>query len=324
MPRTLSTSLLFALLAIAPAASAASAADGTAESPGSYGGVGYGEHVEPEPQQGINRDAASDVQKPKPDPQPQSGGAAGSPLLASFSVSSSRLFIYGRGTRVTYRIDDNAPTVNVSLHIIHATSGQTAKVIDLGSQTTGADHVYGLKANGLRRARYRVRVVASDPGGHRLTRKAGVSARDEIAVYGHRFPLKGNFAFGDPGSRFGAPRSGHTHQGQDISAPEGTKILAPRGGRVTTVAYQKGGAGNYIVIDGAGENRNYVFLHLLDGSTRVREGQWVRTGKWIGEVGNTGASFGAHLHFEIWEGAWYAGGEPVDPYDLLKSWDRWS
>lgn len=324
MLRFLSTSLLVTLLAAAPAAHAD---DGSAQTPG-YGGAGYGELVPPE--QAVDREPETDTQKPKPEPKPEpkprQGGAAGSPLLTSFSVSSSRLFIYGRGTRVTYRIDDNAPTVNVSLRIIHATSGETAKVIDLGSQATGTDHVYGLKANGLRGARYRIRVTATDPGNHRLTRKAGVSALDEIAVYGHRFPLKGNFPYGDAGSRFGAPRSGgsRSHQGQDIAAPEGTRLLAPRGGRVTTVAYQAGGAGYYIVIDGAGENRNYVFMHLQEGSTRVREGQWVRTGKWIGSVGNTGSSFGAHLHFEIWEGAWYAGGHPVDPFPLLKSWDRWS
>ena len=38
----------------------------------------------------------------------------------------------------------------------------------------------------------------------------------------------------------------------------------------------------------------------------------------------TGDSFGAHLHFEIWEGPWYAGGEPTDPWPFLRRWDRWS
>ena len=322
MRRTFLTSLLLTLLAAAPAASAG---DGTAQNP-AHGGAGYGELTEPEQQ--IDRNPASDVQKPKPEPKPKpspkAGGSGGRPLLTSFSVASSRLYVYGRAARVTYRIDDRAPAVAVRLLVLDATTGETARTVDLGSQTTGTDHVYRLRANGLRGARYRVRVAATDPGGRRLTRRPGVSALDEIAVYGHRFPLKGNFPYGDAGSRFGAPRSGHTHQGQDIAAPSGTPVVAPRGGRVTNVAYQGSGAGHYIIIDGAGEDRHYAFMHLLEGSIRVREGQWVRTGKRIGSVGNTGASFGAHLHFEIWKGGWWGGGKPVDPYRLLRSWDRWS
>ena len=320
MPRALPTSLLLALLA---AATPAWAGDGGATPP-TDGGVGRGD-IE-QPTQEIDRDPAADAEQPKPDPQPQptAGGSGGRPLLTTFSVARSKIYVYGRGTRVTYRIDDRAATVRVSLRVIHATTGETAKTIDLGDQATGVDHTYRLSGKGLRGARYRVRVTATDPGGKRMTRRAGTSALDEIAVYGHRFPLVGNFPYGDAGSRFGAPRSGHTHQGQDIAAPEGTPVVAPRGGRVTSVAYQAEGAGHYVVVDGAGENRNYVFMHLQAGSIQVKQGQWVRTGKRLGNVGNSGRSFGAHLHFEIWNGPWYGGGEPVDPYHLLRSWDRWS
>jgi len=46
----------------------------------------------------------------------------------------------------------------------------------------------------------------------------------------------------------------------------------------------------------------------------------VRTGQLIGEVGTTGGSTGPHLHFEIWVGGWFAGGNPIDPLPLLQSW----
>jgi len=64
-------------------------------------------------------------------------------------------------------------------------------------------------------------------------------------------------------------------------------------------------------------------MHLRAGSITVKRGQSVRGGQRIGEVGNTGRSFGAHLHFEIWTGkGWYAGGSPIDPLPLLRAWAR--
>jgi murein DD-endopeptidase MepM/ murein hydrolase activator NlpD len=316
--RTLPKLAVISLLVAAPAASAS---DGTAEVP-AYGGAGYGQLAQP--QQTVDRDPAEAEQEPKD--APKATGSGGRPLLTTFGVSS-RVYIYGKAARVSFQINDGAPTVSVRLVVVSSTTGTRVRTIDLGEQTTGVPHTYrftGREGGELPAGRYRVRVRARDGAGNTLVRNAGTSAVDEIGIYPYRFPLKGNFPYGDPGSRFGAPRSGHKHQGQDIAAPEGTQIRAARGGIVKEVAYQAGGAGNYIVIDGAGEGRDYVYMHLLTGSTRVREGQRVRTGEWIASVGNTGASFGAHLHFEIWRGPWYAGGEPIDPFPSLRRWDRWS
>jgi murein DD-endopeptidase MepM/ murein hydrolase activator NlpD len=140
---------------------------------------------------------------------------------------------------------------------------------------------------------------------------------------GHRFPIAGPFSWGGSGGRFGAGRPGRTHQGQDLVAAEGTPIVAPASGVIEAVQYQASGAGHYIVLDGADEDRDYVFMHLRAGSITVKRGQQVRAGQRIGEVGNTGASFGAHLHFEVWTGkGWYTGGSPIDPLPLLRAWAR--
>jgi murein DD-endopeptidase MepM/ murein hydrolase activator NlpD len=306
------------------AAPVAVAADGSAEVP-AYGGAGYGELEKP--QQSVDRDAALSEQKPKRDRTPKATGSGGHPLLTTFGVGSPRVYLYGRAARISFQINDRADTVSVRLVVVSAVTGTRVRTIDLGEQETGVAHSYrftGREGGALPAGRYRVRVRAHDDAGNTLVRSAQTSAVDEIGIFPQRFPLKGNFVYGDPGSRFGAPRSGHTHQGQDISAPEGTQVRAARGGVVKNVAYQGSGAGHYIVIDGAGEGHDYVYMHLQTGSIRVQQGQRVRTGAWIANVGNTGASFGAHLHFEIWRGPWYGGGEPVDPLPSLRRWDSWS
>jgi murein DD-endopeptidase MepM/ murein hydrolase activator NlpD len=134
----------------------------------------------------------------------------------------------------------------------------------------------------------------------------------------HRFPVAGAFDWGGPDARFGAKRRGHTHQGQDLAAAAGTPVVAPYRGVVTAVQYQARGAGLYVVLDSA--DYDYVFMHLRTGSILVDEGQRVRTGQQLGEVGSTGESSGPHLHFEVWMGAWYAGGHPIDPLPLLQTW----
>jgi murein DD-endopeptidase MepM/ murein hydrolase activator NlpD len=135
----------------------------------------------------------------------------------------------------------------------------------------------------------------------------------------HRLPISGSFTYGDG---FGVDRPGHMHQGIDLLAPKGTPILAPRAGTVTKVAYQAGGAGYYVVLSGSGEDYDYVFMHMIKGSVLVSQGQTIKIGQQIGNLGSTGASSGPHLHFEIWKGVWATGGKPVDPRPFLNKWSR--
>jgi murein DD-endopeptidase MepM/ murein hydrolase activator NlpD len=247
------------------------------------------------------------------------------PVLGAFELGSAKLFQYGGNTQVSFRVDGRAKRVKVRLYVVPAGGGKAVATLELGELSTGTTHTATLDPDGLAPGRYRLRISARDRRGRAARHAKAVAAVAEFALYGHRFPLVGSFSYGGEGSRFGAPRPGHTHQGQDLSAAEGTPVVAPHGGTVEAVQYQAQGAGHYVVLDG-NDGRDYVFMHLRTDSILVREGERVRTGQQLAEVGNTGSSSGAHLHFEIWEGGggWFDGGQPVDPLPYLKSWDRYS
>jgi len=134
------------------------------------------------------------------------------------------------------------------------------------------------------------------------------------------FPVQGPHTFGGAGSRFGAARSGHSHQGQDVAASCGTPLVSVMTGTVEYAGYQSA-AGNYIVIDNNNSNTDFVYMHLAYPATVRTVNAPVAAGQQIGAVGDTGNSEGCHLHFEYWVGDWYGGGAPVDPLPYLQAWD---
>lgn len=115
-------------------------------------------------------------------------------------------------------------------------------------------------------------------------------------------PVNGTFT-----SPFG-PRWGRLHAGVDISAPTGTPIRAADGGTVRYTGWM-GGYGNYTCIQHT-SSMSTCYAH--QSSIGVSSGQHVGKGQTIGAVGNTGHSFGAHLHFEV-----RINGTPVDPMGYL-------
>jgi murein DD-endopeptidase MepM/ murein hydrolase activator NlpD len=85
------------------------------------------------------------------------------------------------------------------------------------------------------------------------------------------------------------------HQGLDLVAPLGTKVVAPADGIVTKVG-QSGGFGNSVFIShGYGIITRYGHLSAYN----VKIGQRVKRGDVIGMVGSTGRSTGPHLHYEL-------------------------
>lgn len=133
------------------------------------------------------------------------------------------------------------------------------------------------------------------------------------------FPIRGPFDYLGGGGRFGAARTGYAHQGQDISAACGTKLVVVKKARVVYNEYHSA-AGNYVVFNNKGENTYFAFMHMRKPS-KLRLGEKVQPGDTVGRVGNTGRSYGCHLHFEYWVGPWQTGGKPVDPLPYLKSID---
>jgi hypothetical protein len=59
-------------------------------------------------------------------------------------------------------------------------------------------------------------------------------------------------------------------------------------------------AGNYVIVHS--ERFSAVLAHLRNGSVKVTEGQHVKTGDLLGEVGNSGNTTGPHLHFQLMKG----------------------
>lgn len=86
------------------------------------------------------------------------------------------------------------------------------------------------------------------------------------------------------------------HEGIDFGAPEGTPIAAAGSGTVS-LAGVNGGYGNCVIID-HGNGIQTLYGHMVS-TPPVAVGQTVTRGQTVGGVGNTGTSFGAHLHFEV-------------------------
>jgi murein DD-endopeptidase MepM/ murein hydrolase activator NlpD len=110
-------------------------------------------------------------------------------------------------------------------------------------------------------------------------------------------------------------RSGRLHEGIDFVPGDGAPVQAIADGTVR-IATEQGGAYGvtvYIdhVIDGSVITSHYS--HMQYGSLQVKAGQTVKVGDIVGHTGNTGRSYGAHLHFEL-----IVNGTTIDPLPWLR------
>jgi biotin carboxyl carrier protein len=286
---------------------------------------------------------------------PARGPTPPRPVVVELSVP--RTAPAGRPPRVTLRIDEQgASTVAVQVTVIDLAMRRRVIVVSLGWVRTGRvltvgwPHGFALKAGS-----YKVSLSAHDRSAGTLLRSAhssgqasltivsqaqapapqvsspstptppealGVPTPAQSAASGAVFPVAGAHSFGGPENRFGAPRSGHLHQGQDVLTAEGTPIVAPLAGTILTTSYQAGGAG-YYAVEHTAVGFDFLFAHCRAGSLAVGEGATVSAGQVLCSAGQTGDATTPHLHFEIWIGGWQSpSGHPIDPLPYLDAWDR--
>ena len=231
-------------------------------------------------------------------------------------VAPQRAF-FGRGAvRIEFRFGAET-ALDLQVEIVGGTSRQVVRRLALPAaapQVTQRLRWDGLTDSGRAApdGRYGVRVVA--PGGR--ARRAGA-----LTLRGHMFPVRGPHVGRGAVGKFGAGRSdGRTHEGFDVNAACGTRLVAARAGRVIRSRYDPVLYGHDVIIRGRLNHREYRYSHLR-GRPRVRRGDLVRTGQRIGSVGDTGnaRATGCHLHFEL-----RRKGVLIDPRPLLRRWDGWS
>jgi murein DD-endopeptidase MepM/ murein hydrolase activator NlpD len=274
-----------------------------------------------------------------PPPPPSSSGAAdaapsaGANLtLLSATTTPRKSFYFGaRYPRLSYSIDSDQAQNDLRIDVVDE-AGAAVKSFFRNDVAPGATDTirWDGTTNDNRPAangHYSFRISPQSGGRAARRGSATSSSGDPLSLgfdlYGYAFPILGAHDFGGAAGRFGAARSGHTHEGQDVMADCGVPLVAARGGRVQYSGYQ-GAAGNYIVIDGRGTGYDMAYMHLLEPSL-LQEGDLVRTGQPIGVVGQTGDATACHLHFEIWTApGWYEGGSPIDPLPFLERWDAYS
>jgi murein DD-endopeptidase MepM/ murein hydrolase activator NlpD len=285
--------------------------------------------------------------------QPNGRPSAAHPVATTFRIGPHAI-VEGRAPRLAVRIDQRG-VKRVTARVVFRPlkgSGGSVVVVPLGRVRTGRlQHPAWPSSAALTPGRYEVSLHASGPAGGQLLRRAKASGKATLTVKAKPkpkpapatppvvapttpvpdpgvtndgvFPVAGAHGFGRADARFGSGRTGHTHQGQDVLAAEGTPVVSPLAGVVVARDYQASGAGFYLTVDAA-DGRSLFFAHCQADTFAVTVGQTIPAGQQLCRVGHTGDASGPHLHFEIWLGGWRrdASSHPIDPLAQLQAWDR--
>jgi murein DD-endopeptidase MepM/ murein hydrolase activator NlpD len=122
-----------------------------------------------------------------------------------------------------------------------------------------------------------------------LIRSRQSRSTGRVSRRGFIWPFRGRIT-----SPYG-PRGSGFHTGMDIDCDTGDRIVAAKAGRV--IASEWGGGYGHMVIIDHGNGVSTLYAH--NSRLYARDGQRVAQGQRISACGNTGHSYGDHLHFEV-------------------------
>ncbi|WP_353116281.1 M23 family metallopeptidase [Microbacterium sp.] len=148
-----------------------------------------------------------------------------------------------------------------------------------------------------------------------LAAEEGIKYSDSLYTNDPEASIQWPFAVGVSMSSPYGTRWGRLHAGIDLVPGNGAPIQAIADGVVRQATESGGGYGVTIYIDHMIDGKLVTshYAHMQHGSMRVKTGDHVKVGQVIGLVGNTGHSYGAHLHFEI-----IINGSPIDPLPWMR------
>jgi murein DD-endopeptidase MepM/ murein hydrolase activator NlpD len=190
-------------------------------------------------------------------------------------------------------IDNTAVTTSDDAPVL-ASAKQASSVVGLGGAALAPEYLPVTRPE----APAAVEAVQAMAKGQRLVAE-NVAREAEASRIRFVLPTKGIFTSGYGG------RWGVFHWGIDLANSIGTPILAAADG-VVVESGPASGFGLWVRIrhsDGA----MTIYGHI--NRSLVTEGQKVRAGQEIAEMGNRGNSTGPHLHFEVWNAA----GQKINP-----------
>ncbi len=242
-------------------------------------------------------------------------------LIANPVLGSENALLYA-GQKLTVGIlDPVISTVEVTTKVEDQTLNYKTEYIYDNTQMVGYQKIETQGINGITRVTQHVHSINGQ------VVEAVISGTEEIKPVVNEVIIKGGkqatiTSAGNWGWPCNIPyvktsdwgwRWGRMHNGVDLypSGGYGSPIYAAKDGVVTEVRYSSS-LGNYVEI--SHEKGYYTrYLHMASLSRYVKVGDKVKMGQTIGDVGNSGASQGTHLHFEIWDGKPYGGGQSYNP-----------